>query len=114
MRFVNNKTTNKGHGSTLGPTCNELKDANETTGCKWVLVAELFNVAVSDFDAKAGCSGLLVVTELLVSRTQCVETISQKRSTPPWCAYRPCVAILELGGGGWFHDGTNCLFAYYS
>ena len=46
----------------------------ETAHYKWVLiVTELFNIAVNDFDAKksAHCSQVLVVTELVVSGTQC-------------------------------------------
>ena len=40
----------------------------------WVLdETELFNIAVNDFDAKKSilCSRVIVVTELIVSRTQC-------------------------------------------
>ena len=58
----------------LGPAYNEKKDAKETARYKWVLaVTELFNIAVNDFDAKksAHCSQVLVVTELVVSGTQC-------------------------------------------
>ena len=38
--------------NTLGHAYNEQKDAREITYCKWVfVVAELFNIAVNDFDA---------------------------------------------------------------
>ena len=53
---------------------NEYKDAKETARYKWVLVVtELFNTAVIDFDAMktACCSRELVVTKLVVSGTQC-------------------------------------------
>ena len=54
---------------TLGPAYNEWKDAKETVRSKWLLVVtELVNIAVNDFDAKkfARCSRVLVV-----SGTQC-------------------------------------------
>ena len=50
---------------TLGPAYNEQKDAKETARYKWVLiVTELFNMAVNDFDAKqsARYSRVLAVT----------------------------------------------------
>ena len=43
-----------------------------TGGCKWILiVTELFNIAVNDFDAEksARYSPVLVVTELVVCGT---------------------------------------------
>ena len=49
-------------------------DAKEIPHYKWVLiVTELLNTAVNNFDAKksAHCSQVLVVTELVVSGTQC-------------------------------------------
>ena len=52
----------------------EQKMAKETARYKWVLVIdELFNMAVNDFDGKksAPYSRVLVVTELVVSGTQC-------------------------------------------
>ena len=61
-------------GSTLGTVYNELKDAKETARCKQVLVVtELFNFAVNDFNAKksAHYSQVLVVTELAVSGADC-------------------------------------------
>ena len=38
-----------------------------------LIVTELFNTSVNDFDAKKSvlCSRVIVVTELIVSRTQC-------------------------------------------
>ena len=50
------------------------KDVKEAGHYEWVLlVTELFNIAVNDFDAKkpARCGRVLVVTEL-VSGTQCI------------------------------------------
>ena len=46
----------------------------KTAHCKWVLfVTELPNIALNNFDAKksARCSRVLIVTELVVSGTQC-------------------------------------------
>ena len=60
---------------TLGPAYNEQKDTKETARYKWVLVVtELFNMAVNDFDAKqsARYSRVLVVNELVLSGTQCI------------------------------------------
>ena len=60
--------------TTLGPAYNEQNDAKETARYKWVLVVtELFNMAVSDFDAKqSACySRMFFVTELVLSGTQC-------------------------------------------
>ena len=51
----------------------------KTARYKWVLVVtELFNMAVNDFDAKQStCYGrVLVVTELVLSGTQCTCSLS--------------------------------------
>ena len=59
---------------TPGPAYNAQKDAKETACYKWLLiVTELFNMAVNDFDAKQSprYSRVLVVTELVLSGTQC-------------------------------------------
>ena len=53
-------------------------DAKETPYYKWVLiVTELSNIAVNDYDTKksAHCSQVLVVTELVVSGTQCNQKV---------------------------------------
>ena len=58
----------------IGSRLQRANDAKETPHYKWVLiVTELLNIAVNDFDAKksAHCSQVLVVTELVVSGTQC-------------------------------------------
>ena len=59
---------------TLGPACNEQIDAKKTARCRGVLiVTELLNIAVNYFDGKKSTlrSRVLVVTELVVSGTQC-------------------------------------------
>ena len=53
---------------------NEQKDVKESVRSKQVfLVTELFNTAVNEFDAKksAHFSRVLVITELVVSGSQC-------------------------------------------
>ena len=48
------------------------KDAKETVRCKWMLVeTELFNIVVSDFDAKKSTRyrRVPVLTELVASET---------------------------------------------
>ena len=60
---------------TLGPGYNEQIDAKKTARCRRVLmVAELFNIAVNDFDTKKStcCKQVFVVSELVVSGTQCI------------------------------------------
>ena len=64
---------------TPSPAYNELNDAKETARYKWVLVVtELFTIAVNDFDANKSIhySGMLFVTELVVSGIQCTAFIS--------------------------------------
>ena len=59
---------------TLGPAYNEEKHAKETARCRWVfVVTELLNIAANDYAAKksARYSRVLVVTELVISGTQC-------------------------------------------
>ena len=73
--------------------------AQETPRYKWQFdVTELFNIAVSCFDAKksARYSQVLVVTQLVLSRTQCMYT-REKRLLQ---YIRLCVGILacELSG----------------
>ena len=61
--------------NTPDPAYNEYKDAKETARYKWVLIVEeLFNMAVNDSDAEksAPFSRMLVVTEVVVSETQCI------------------------------------------
>ena len=57
--------------NTLGHAYNEEKDAKEAACCKWVLVVT--KVSVNNFDVKKSTrfSQVLVVTELVVSGTQC-------------------------------------------
>ena len=60
--------------STLVPAYSEWKDAKETVHYKWVLVVTNFlNIAVNYFDAKKSvrCSRVLILTEFVVSGTQC-------------------------------------------
>ena len=57
-----------------GSSLQRVKDAKETACYKWVLVVtELLNIAVNDFDAKksARYSWVRVVTGLVVGGTQC-------------------------------------------
>ena len=55
------------------------KDAKETARYKWMLVVtELFNIAVNQFDAKKSSRTVFVVTKLVVSEIQCTETITKQ------------------------------------
>ena len=75
---------------TLSPACSD-RERFKTASCKWVLVVgELFHIAV-DFDAQksAHYSWMLVVTELVVSATQCI------RSTAAWNLPR-CTGKLDV------------------
>ena len=61
--------------NTPDPAYNEYKDTKETARYKWVLiVTELFNMAVYDSVAEksAPYSRVLIVTEVVVSETQCI------------------------------------------
>ena len=61
--------------NTLGLAYNEQIGAKKTARCRRVLiVTELFNIAVNDFDANKStrCRRVLVATELVVSGTQCM------------------------------------------
>ena len=59
--------------STLGPAYHEQVDAKKTVRCRRVLiVTEVFNIAVNDFDAKKPTGRQVpVVTLLILSGTQC-------------------------------------------
>ena len=57
-----------------GSHLQRVKHVKENVRCLWVLiVSELFNITINDGGAKKSAfySRVLVVTELLVSRTQC-------------------------------------------
>ena len=62
-----------------GSRLQRQKDAKETARYKWMLVVtELFNIAVNQFDAKKSSRTVFVVTELVVSEIQCTETITEQ------------------------------------
>ena len=70
----NRVSTNESRSTTLGLACNEQMDAKKTAGCRRLLVVtELFNIAVNDFDTKkfTHWKWVLVVTELVINRAQC-------------------------------------------
>ena len=59
----------------MGLAYNKQKHAEETARHKWVFIATIvFNIAVNDSDGRKSthCSWVLVVTELIVSGTQCI------------------------------------------
>ena len=66
--------------STLAPAYNEQIDAKKTACCR--VVTELFNIAVNYIDAKKSTRHrrVLVVTELVVSGTQCTRFL--RKSNP--------------------------------
>ena len=72
LNFVFNSIKFKAYNTEIqyiGGRLHRVNRYKRTTHYKWVLiVAELFNIAVNDFDAK---DRMLVVTELVVSGVQC-------------------------------------------
>ena len=80
--LLSKKTPRHLIANTLGPAYNELKDAKETTHCKWVLVVtELLNIALNDFNAKKSVpySRVPVVTELVNAKWEKVYLLHARK-----------------------------------
>ena len=83
--------------ATLEPAYNKQIDATKTARCRRVLkVTELFDLALYDFDAKKSTcfKWVLVVTELVVSGTQCIclsvtSRVSMRRNVNVTTSYLP-------------------------